>query len=39
MMQEIQHVLGHQRLETTERHYAATSFDQVKKSVRKAFRR
>lgn len=39
MMQEIQHVLGHQRLETTERHYAATSFDQVKKSVRKAFKR
>lgn len=38
-MQEIQHVLGHQRLETTERHYAATSFDQVKKSVRKAFKK
>lgn len=38
-MQEIQHVLGHQRLETTERHYAATSFEQVKKSVRKAFKR
>ena len=38
-MQEIQQVLGHQRLETTERHYAATSFDQVKKSVRRAFKR
>lgn len=38
-MQEIQHVLGHQRLETTERHYAATAYEQVKKSVRKAFKR
>lgn len=38
-MQEIQHVLGHQRLETTERHYAATDIIQVKKSVKKAFRR
>lgn len=38
-MQEIQHVLGHQRLETTERHYAATSYEQIKKSVRKAFKR
>ena len=38
-MQEIQHVLGHQRLETTERHYAATSYEQVKKSVKKAFKR
>ena len=38
-MQEIQHILGHQRLETTERHYAATAFNQVKKSVRKAFKR
>ena len=37
-MQEIQHVLGHQRLETTERHYAATAYEQVKKSVRKAFK-
>lgn len=37
-MQEIQHVLGHQRLETTERHYAATSYEQVKKSVKKAFK-
>ena len=38
LMQEIQHVLGHQRLETTERHYAATAYEQVKKSVRKAFK-
>ena len=38
-MQEIQHVLGHQRLETTERHYAATAYEQVKKSVRRAFKR
>lgn len=38
-MQEIQHVLGHQRLETTERHYAATAYEQIKKSVRKAFKR
>jgi integrase len=38
-MQEIQHVLGHQRLETTERHYAATAYEQVIKSVKKAFRR
>lgn len=38
-MQEIQHVLGHQRLETTERHYAATSYEQVKKSVKRAFKR
>ena len=39
LMQETQHVLGHQRLETTERFYAATSYEQVKKSVRKAFKR
>lgn len=39
LMQETQHVLGHQRLETTERYYAATAYEQVKKSVRKAFRR
>lgn len=38
-MQEIQHVLGHQRLETTERHYAATAYEQIKKSVKKAFKR
>lgn len=38
-MQEIQHVLGHQRLETTERHYAATAYEQVRKSVRRAFKR
>ncbi len=38
-MQEIQHVLGHQRLETTERHYAATSLAQVKKSVKRAFKK
>lgn len=39
LMQETQHVLGHQRLETTERYYAATAYEQVKKSVKKAFRR
>lgn len=39
MMHETQHVLGHQRLETTERYYAATSYEQVKKSVKKAFKR
>lgn len=39
LMQETQHVLGHQRLETTERFYAATSYEQVKKSVRRAFKR
>ena len=38
-MQEIQHVLGHQRLETTERHYAETAYEQIKKSVKKAFKR
>ncbi len=38
-MQEIQHVLGHQRLETTERHYAATAFSQIKKSVKRAFKK
>ena len=39
LMQETQHVLGHQRLETTERYYAATAYEQVKKSVKKAFKR
>lgn len=39
LMQETQHVLGHQRLETTERYYAATAYEQVKKSVQKAFKR
>lgn len=39
LMQETQHVLGHQRLETTERFYAATTLTQVKKSVKKAFKR
>lgn len=38
-MQEIQQLLGHQRLETTERHYAATAYEQVRKSVRRAFKR
>ena len=37
-MQEIQHILGHQKQETTEKHYAQTSFEQVKKSVKKAFK-
>lgn len=38
-MQEIQHILGHQKQETTEKHYAQTSFEQVKKSVKKAFKK
>jgi len=38
-MQEIQHILGHQKQETTEKHYAQTAFEQVKKSVRKAFKK
>lgn len=38
-MQEIQKLLGHQRLETTERHYAATAYEQVRKSVKRAFKR
>ena len=38
-MQEIRQLLGHQRLETTERHYAATAYEQVRKSVRRAFKR
>ena len=37
-MQEIQHILGHQKQETTEKHYAQTAFEQVKKSVKKAFK-
>lgn len=37
-MQEIQHILGHQKQETTEKHYAQTSFEQVRKSVRKVFK-
>ena len=37
-MQEIQHILGHQKQETTERHYAQTTYEQVKKSIRKAFK-
>ena len=36
-MQEIQYILGHQKQETTERHYAETLFTQVQKSVEKAF--
>lgn len=37
-MQEIQHILGHQKQATTEKHYALTAFEQVKKSVRRAFK-
>lgn len=37
-MQEIQHILGHTKQATTEKHYAQTGFEQVKKSVRKAFK-
>lgn len=38
-MQEIQHILGHRKQATTEKHYAQTCFEQVKKSVRKAFKK
>lgn len=38
LMQEIQHILGHQKQSTTEKYYAFTAFEQVKKSVRKAFK-
>ena len=37
-MQEIQHILGHQKQSTTEKHYAETAFKQVSKSVRRAFK-
>lgn len=37
-MQEIQYILGHQKMQTTERHYAETTFEQVRKSLKKAFK-
>lgn len=37
-MQEIQFILGHSRLEVTERHYATTAFSQVEKSLSKVFK-
>ena len=36
-MQEIQYILGHQKQETTEKHYAQTLFDQVQTALQKAF--
>lgn len=37
-MQEIQFILGHQRLSTTSRFYARTVYGQVEKSLKKAFK-
>lgn len=37
-MQEIQYILGHSRIEVTEKHYATTAFCQVEKSLKKAFK-
>ncbi|MBQ9362577.1 MAG: site-specific integrase [Bacteroidaceae bacterium] len=36
-MQEIQYILGHQKQETTEKHYAETLFEQVQSALQKAF--
>lgn len=37
-MQEIQYILGHQRLSTTSKHYSFTVYKQVERSLRKAFK-
>lgn len=37
-MQEIQYILGHQRLSTTSKHYSFTIQAQVEKSLKKAFK-
>ena len=37
-MQEIQFILGHSKLATTEKHYAETLYQQVKLSLAKAFK-
>lgn len=37
-MQEIQYILGHQRISTTAKHYSFTLQGQVERSLRKAFR-
>ena len=37
-MQEIQHILGHSRMETTSRIYAVTDYKQLKNSLDKAFK-
>ena len=37
-IQEIQYILGHQRLSTTSKHYSFTVYKQVEKSLSKAFR-
>ena len=36
-MQEIQYILGHQKIQTTERHYAETTYKQVRESLEMAF--
>jgi hypothetical protein len=37
-MQEIQFILGHSKLATTEKHYAETLYQQVRQALTKAFK-